>query len=88
MKKENTIEIKEEVKIGEVILEKGDKIEVIKEVFGVDPELNRIAKEYYDKGETGGRQFANAIARSVDDMSNSPFMKGFLNTLKGAFIGW
>ena len=68
VKAENMIEIKEDVKIGNVILEKGDKIEVLAEEYGTSHILsigvvnfrtgkNRLIDNIYDTWEDGGHMF-------------------------------
>ncbi len=78
-KKENIIEIQEETVIEQgnqkITLEKGDKIEVLKEAY---IELN---SNPFDLSYTGGKAFANMLLNTVSD-SNPEFMDGFFEELE------
>ena len=56
VKKENVIEITEEVKVGNVILEKGDKIEVLNEGYGWEIQRGKEFEAFEDAKEAFGAE--------------------------------
>ena len=83
------IEIKEEVTIGDLILEKGDKIKVLTEVND-QKIMNNLVSKLFAQGAQGADTLANLIINSMTDnsMPNTEFMTTFLRRIQNGFVGW
>jgi len=71
------IEVKEEVKIGNVILEKGDKIEILKEKF--IPFAKEAEKLIYEIGVD------EYIGTLINSLETDPNFSKFVDKLKEAY---
>lgn len=72
--KKNIIEIQEDTKIGEVILEKGDKIKVLKEshfLTQLGPDFSNVTTDAYLKG--GASYVASDLAEMFDYLADDWF---------------
>ena len=84
------IEIKKDFKVNqEVIVEAGDKIEVLKERDEVDYywTIQNIAMDYLIQGEKGGEAFAELLLKCINKMPyDENYMKGFTRVMKSNLL--
>jgi hypothetical protein len=77
-KEKNIIEIQKDTKIGDVVLEKGDKIEVIEEeVINLEELISEI-KVYLTQRPGNAREFAKALL-SPPVVSRAPDLISYLD---------
>jgi len=73
------IRIKEDVRIGDIIIEKGDRIKILESVNqDVIDRLSDMMSMF--GGEPGGRNFAIAVMQAVGNQSQ-PFSNGFISNV-------
>lgn len=87
MRKEKTLLVKEDIQIGDVILEAGDKIQILDESYSEKRnDFFLWASQFYQTfgPEEGGRELAEAVVGSLEGLNDTGKEMG--SEFVGAFL--